>query len=1504
MRVKLALSARPWGILLGLALPLFGGAAADPPPPPVVDVTVPEPGAVVRELYTVEVQFSVPVTGVEAEDLSINQVPATNVVEVAEAVFLFSFPLPAEGDVRVGWRADHGIASRDDPAQPFAGGEWQYVLRFGNPTGLIISEFMADNRRTLNDQDGDSSDWIELFNPDEDAVELGGWFLTDSRDVPARWRFPEVAIPGRGYLVVFASGKDLTNTTARLHTNFRLGSGGGYVGLLDPATNVVSEFLAYPGQRTDVSYGRVEGAPWAVGYFNKATPGAQNTITGPGFAPEVQFSRPGGTFLTPFALELATVPANAKVHYTLDGSVPTEASPTYEQPLAITNSLQVRVRAYATGLLPGPVRTEGYLLLHTNVAEFTSSLPLLVLHALGKGSVSASRATFAHYSLYEPIDGVTRLTQEPTRRGRSAIQIRGSSTEGYPKPSLKFELRDEFELDLDVELLGMPAESDWVLYAPNNFDPVLIHNPFVHQLSREMNRYSPRTRFVEVYLNRSTGAVSSTHYVGIYVLEEKIKITSDRVAIDRLEPEHLRAPEVTGGYLLKIDRLDPGDSGVSAGGATMGLVDPKEREIKSGARRPQMDYLRNYFGAFGKALSSASWRDPVVGYPAYVDVDAWIDFHVLEVLSGNVDALVLSTYFHKPRDGRIAFGPHWDFDRALGSTDGRDANPRMWNTGPFFSAAWWSRLFTDKDFWQKWVDRWQALRREQFSLAYINRTIDGLTNQVLEAQPREQKKWRVGLRRADGRAGGNYQTEVQWMKNWLSNRIDFIDRQLAPPPTLGSTGGLVTNGYEVTISVPTGGTVYYTVDGTDPRASQGNIATQATAYTGPIRITGNTRIVARSRDPNRKQSGGPPTASSTPWSGPVAATFVVNPLPLVVTELMFHPAPPPAGSTNTAEDFEFVELLNRGAGPLDLPGFKLGGGVGFTFAATNPVTRLGPGERVLVVRNRAAFESRYPGAFPIAGEYTGGLGNAGDRVVLTGPLEEPVVDFAYHDDWQPLSDGFGFSIVPVDEQVPAVHLGEAARWRLSAAVGGSPGQADPSPPPRPRVLVNEIVANPRPGGMDALELYNAETTPADISGWWLTDDFDEPWKYRIPAGTVLPAHGYWVFLGSELGAGPAGFGFSSLGDEACLFSADAGGTLTGAYHGIAFGPQEPGTGLARWITSDGREHFAFTRTPTLGHENLAPVAGELTITEVMYQPPPVNGADDVRHEFIELTDLSGGGTPLRLHDPDHPANTWRIRGGVDFDFPSGFRMPDARVVVIVGFDPERAPADLAGFRARYRLGTGVTILGPWRGALGNGGGTLRLLKPLAPLTSPAADAGTVPYVNVLEFAYGSAAPWPVDANGTGRSINLVFPEFFAAEPAVWASGPPTPGDLDSDADGLPDAWELSNGTNPYVAVGAHGPTGDRDGDGQTNWDEYLAGTSALDPASRLELGVWREPIGTVRIGFVSGPSRTYTLLTSPDAASATWQPLQSVVAPPQGGPVTLDIATPGDAARFYRLRAE
>jgi len=241
---------------------------------------------------------------------------------------------------------------------------------------------------------------------------------------------------------------------------------------------------------------------------------------------------------------------------------------------------------------------------------------------------------------------------------------------------------------------------------------------------------------------------------------------------------------------------------------------------------------------------------------------------VLEVLSGNVDALVLSTYFHKPRSGKITFGPHWDFDRALGSTDGRDANPRQWNTGPFFGGPWWPRLFSDPDFWQGWVDRWQELRQTHFALTNLHALTDRLASELQDAQPRQYKRWGFQPR------GGSYQSEISLMKAWLSNRVDFIDQQLTPLPRLlvQGTGNTVECRFALG---STNATVYYTLDGSDPRLPQGAIRPDAVTYAGPITLTTSAHLVARMHNPKQGQTGGP--QSSTPWSGPLITNLVLTP---------------------------------------------------------------------------------------------------------------------------------------------------------------------------------------------------------------------------------------------------------------------------------------------------------------------------------------------------------------------------------------------------------------------------------------------------------------------------------------------------------------------------------------------------------------------------------------------------------------------------------------------------
>src|SRR5262245_7563486 len=157
---------------------------------PTVQSVLPDAGARVRDLRSVEVFFSEMVSGVEATDLRVNGVATTNVIELAGDQYLFQFAQPAQGGVKFTWAADAGIRDLSSRSNAFSGGTWTCTLDPNAPEpGLTISEFLADNDRTLNDEDGDASDWIEIENTTDRAVNLNGWFLTDTATDLTQWRF-------------------------------------------------------------------------------------------------------------------------------------------------------------------------------------------------------------------------------------------------------------------------------------------------------------------------------------------------------------------------------------------------------------------------------------------------------------------------------------------------------------------------------------------------------------------------------------------------------------------------------------------------------------------------------------------------------------------------------------------------------------------------------------------------------------------------------------------------------------------------------------------------------------------------------------------------------------------------------------------------------------------------------------------------------------------------------------------------------------------------------------------------------------------------------------------------------------------------------------------------------------------------------------------------------------------------------------------------------------------
>jgi hypothetical protein len=480
---------------------------------------------------------------------------------------------------------------------------------------------------------------------------------------------------------------------------------------------------------------------------------------------------------------------------------------------------------------------------------------------------------------------------------------------------------------------------------------------------------------------------------------------------------------------------------------------------------------------------------------------------------------------------------------------------------------------------------------------------------------------------------------------------------------------------------------------------------------------------------------------------------------LRITEIMYAPGPTNAGTVYPREDYEYIELKNIGPVGMSLLGIHFTNGISYTFTASSPVTSLTPGQTVVLVKNIAAYNSRYPSA-TIAGIYSGNLDNGGERIQLHDAIGEEILDFSYNNSWYPITDGLGFSLVIVNENAPFNTWDEKSSWRASGSVNGSPGTVDPVPGTFAPVVVNEVLANSTLPAVDFIELWNTSTNTANIGNWFISDDFFTPKKYRITAGTTIAPGSFITFTEAQFNQNPqlpASFAFSSGGDEAYLFAADASGNLLGYYHGFSFGPSDDGVSFGRHVTSDGKQHFVAESAVTQNTNNAGPRVGPIVISEIMYHPPDIDGADNDQHEFIELLNISSTNVPL--YDVAAITNRWKLKDAVDYLFPTNTVIPPGGRLLVVGFDPTDSAA-LASFQAAYGLAPNISIVGPFKGKLDNSADNVEIARP-QPVTTNGFE-----YVLIDKVDYEDEAPWPA-ADGFGPSIQRLVAANFGNDPTNW-----------------------------------------------------------------------------------------------------------------------------------------
>jgi len=694
---------------------------------------------------------------------------------------------------------------------------------------LVINEFMASNNNNIQDTQEQYDDWIEIYNYGDEAVETGGLYLTDNLSDPVKWQIPlnnptMTTIQPGGHLLIWADGD---TSDSGLHANFKLDAEGEEIALFKSDGTTMIDSVVFGEQTSDISYGRYPDGTDNWRYFGSPSPATENIGIYEGFVAEVQFSRQGGMCNQPFSVALATETEDAVIYYTLDGSEPYELGSRFRQGTVYTGPIQIfrttylKAVAVKTGWKPSDTTTQTYIFFDYSVSNFSSNLPIVVVDTIGRG-ISESSQTLSYATFIDTsTDGRTRLTDPPDFVGKAGINVRGKSSAGFPKKQYHFETWDEDDQDKDVSILNFPADSDWILQGPYS-DKSLMRNFLSYKWSNDIGRYAVRTRFIEMFLNSNGDGVSMSDYVGVYVFMEKIKRGDDRVDIAELEPSDNTEPQISGGYIFKKDKADPGETVFfTSRGLEIRVIEPRIEDITP----EQVDWLRNYIIEFESVLYGSNFMNPINGYAKYIDVDSFIDHHFIVEITKNIDGFRLSTYMFKDRSGRINMGPVWDYNLSLGNADYLQGwIPSGWYYSQLGDGdyPWWRRLFEDPAFRLRYADRWFEFRENLLSSSQLLQDIEDTAVLLDEAQIRNFNRWRIlgSDIWPNWYVANTYYEEINWMSGWLEQRLNWMDSQIgfelaAAPPNISPQEGQFDQPIEL-IMAASQGQIYYTLDGTDP----------------------------------------------------------------------------------------------------------------------------------------------------------------------------------------------------------------------------------------------------------------------------------------------------------------------------------------------------------------------------------------------------------------------------------------------------------------------------------------------------------------------------------------------------------------------------------------------------------------------------------------------------------------------------------------------------------------
>lgn len=417
----------------------------------------------------------------------------------------------------------------------------------------------------------------------------------------------------------------------------------------------------------------------------------------------------------------------------------------------------------------------------------SSNLPIVVINTSGQTILDDPKITADLGIIYNGTGKRNALTDAFNHyNGKIGIEIRGQSSQMFPMKSYGIELRLSDGSSNNQALLGMPSESDWVLYAPYT-DKTLMRNVLAYGISNSLGRYAARCRYVELILDND--------YKGIYVLMEKIKPV--RVGVAKMKKSDIEGDALTGGYIFSLDKQPnawyssfPALKSTNKSFPHFSYVYPKETDIVA----QQKAYIKKQVDDFEAALNSSNFQDPLIGVRKYADLNSFMDYFIVNEISRNVDGYRLSSYFNKDRDSKnslIKAGPVWDYDLSFRNANYcNGSNVNGWafqfndvcpNDGAGLVPFWWEKLFTDSNYVKDLHKRWSQQRITVLKTANLNQVIDSIVQLTDEARQRHFKRWPIlgqYIWPNPNPIPNSYNEEISYLKLWLEQRLIWIDQNL------------------------------------------------------------------------------------------------------------------------------------------------------------------------------------------------------------------------------------------------------------------------------------------------------------------------------------------------------------------------------------------------------------------------------------------------------------------------------------------------------------------------------------------------------------------------------------------------------------------------------------------------------------------------------------------------------------------------------------------------------